>query len=350
MMNTDQQTIHVYVGETPHSPSFPTISEAIAYVSADYTASEAVYPAIQEDIAPAIIHIAPGTYREKLSLERPRVTLEGNSAEDTTLVYGDYANDLMEDGSKRGTFRTASFYIHTHDVTARHLTFKNDAGFGTDVGQALAMYADGDRISFYDCRFLGSQDTLFTAPLPQKEAKPGGFTGPGQSRPRIMGRQYYKNCFIQGDVDFIFGGAAAYFDHCHIYVKKRPLPPPESPDTQLIYGYVTAASTFENEPYGYVLESCQIEGDCPDGSVYLGRPWREFAKTVYLRCELGSIIHPEGWQDWGKTHGHFYYGEYQSYGPGASPETRADFSHQLTDEEAAEYTLENVLQGWIPEE
>ena len=190
---------------------------------------------------------------------------------------------------------------------------------------------------------------LFTAPLPLKEAKPGGFKGPGESKPRTMGRHYFKNCFIRGDVDFIFGSAIAYFEDCAIFSQKPgDRKPPESPDDEVIYGYVTAASTPQDEPYGYVFQNCHLDSDCPPHSVYLGRPWREWAKTVFLNCELGAHIHPLGWNDWQKPHGHFYYGEYASYGPGASPETRADFSHQLTEEEAAEYTLENVLKGWTP--
>lgn len=340
--------IHLYVNYPSQPNSFSTIGEALAFLSMDYCPTEAVYPAPFEEIAPAILHIAPGIYREKLVLERPHVTLLGESAENTILVYGDHAYDLMEDGSKRGTFRTASFRIHTHDICAKNLTFQNDSGSGYVVGQALALYVDGDRNSFYNCRLIGSQDTLFTAPLPKKEAQPGGFTGPGQDKPRTMGRQYYENCYIQGDVDFIFGGAVAYYNKCTIFSKQ---PQQLSPDALKynIYGYITAASTFEDEPYGYVFQDCKLESDCPPATVFLGRPWREFAKTVYLNCEMGEHIRPEGWNDWGKTHGHFYYAEYCSTGPGASPETRADFSHQLSEEEAKTYTIEKVLDGWIPE-
>ena len=151
-------------------------------------------------------------------------------------------------------------------------------------------------------------------------------------------------------MDFIFGSGIAWFEHCTIYSK---LPgdrvPPESPEDEVIYGYVTAASTPMDEPYGYVFHECSLESDCPPHSIYLGRPWREWAKTVFLHCELGAHIHPAGCQDWKKTHGHFYYGEYASYGPGASPATRADFSHQLTDAEAAKYTVKHVMKGWEPQ-
>jgi pectinesterase len=264
-------------------------------------------------------------------------------------MFGDYADDLMEDGNKRGTFRTASFRIDTHDITIKHMTFQNDAGYGHMVGQALAMYADGDRISFVDCAFVGSQDTLFTAPLPEKEAQSGGFKGPGEGLPRIMGRQYYHHCYLQGDVDFIFGGAIALFDNCLIYSK---MPgdriPRESPVQETILGYVTASSTPQGQPYGYVFRRCHFDSDCPPGTVYLGRPWREYAKTVLLHCTLEAHIHPKGWQDWGKPHGHFLYAEYESSGPGASASTRADFSRQLTAQEAEAYTTEDILGGWLP--
>lgn len=220
------------------------------------------------------------------------------------LVWGDGAFDNMPEGDKRGTFRTASVRIDTHDFTAKHLTFKNDAGYGRDAGQALALYVDGDRIYFEDCRLLGSQDTLFTAPLPLKEAIPGGFKGPGADKPRIQGRHCFRGCMIQGDVDFIFGGGTAWFEDCVLFSK---LPEPQatsqssqpSPQTTPVHGYITAASTPEGQPFGYVFRNCRLESDCPPGTVMLGRPWREWAKTVYLNCELGAHIHPAGWADWG---------------------------------------------------
>ena len=341
---------HIYVGSNQQAPYFATIGEAIAYISKDYTPLSATFPAPCESLPPVIIHIAPGIYREKLVLERPYVTLEGSSAGDTVLVYGDYALQVMEDGSKRGTFRTATLRIHTHDVTLRQLTIQNDAGCGRLVGQAIALYADGDRLSFDHCRLIGSQDTLFTAPLPLKEAQPGGFIGPGRDLPRIMGRHYYEHCYIQGDVDFIFGGAVCYFEECEIFAAKPQQIPPESPEGQQIYGYLTAASTPYGQPYGYVFHCCRLLSDCPDASVYLGRPWREYAKTVYLECYMDAHIHPAGWQDWNKEHGQFYYGEYACYGPGSDTGRRADFCCQLTAQEAATYDLKKVLAGWSPQE
>ena len=344
--------IHLYVNYPEKSASFPCIAEALDSLPAIESAPLSYPAAREENIPPVIIHIAPGIYEEQLVIERPYITLLGENAESTVLTYHLGAYEAMPDGSRRGTFRTASVRVNTHDFTARNITIRNNAGFGHTVGQALALYADGDRLVFEDCRLLSSQDTLFTAPLPPAAAKPGGFTGPGEYKPRIMGRHLYRRCFIQGDVDFIFGSAIAYFEDCTIYSKKPgDRTPPESPDDEVIYGYVTAASTPEGASFGYVFKDCHLESDCPPASVYLGRPWREWAKTVFLNCELGAHIHPLGWNDWNKPHEHFYYGEFHSYGVGACPEKRAAFSHQLTDKEAALYTIKNVLSspdGWEP--
>lgn len=350
--------LHFYVNMPQCHPNYTTVGEAIEAVAAldcqnsasGRVPAEKSFPAPEEEITPVIIHIGKGTYREKLVITRPYVTFLGQGREETVLVYGDGAYELLEDGSKRGTFRTASVRIDTHDFTAKHLTFQNDAGFGHTVGQALALYADGDRIYLEDCNLLGSQDTLFTAPLPEKENVPGGFRGPGEYKPRVLGRHMYRNCFIRGDVDFIFGSGIAWFEHCTVFSQKPgDRTPPESPDEEEIYGYITAASTPQSQPFGYVFRDCDLVSDCPPHSVFLGRPWREFAKTVFLHCKLGGHIHPAGWNDWNKPHGHFYFGEYLSYGPGADSSKRADFSHQLTEEEAAQYTPETVLQGWMPQ-
>ncbi len=345
-------TIDIYVNYPSMSPNFTSVNEALASLS--IYEEEVCYPAPNkpDNLASVVVHIAPGVYEEQVVVSRPFVTFLGEDAENTVLTYGLGAFEVLADGVKRGTFRTASVRIDTHDFLAKNITFRNSAGFGHTVGQALALYVDGDRNIFEDCILLGSQDTLFTAPLPPTAAAPGGFTGPGEFKPRTMGRQFYKNCFIRGDVDFIFGSAIAYFDNCTIFSQKPgDRKPPESPDEEVIYGYITAASTPIEEEYGYVFRNCKLVSDCPPKSVYLGRPWREYAKTVFISCELGEHIHPLGWNDWKKPHGHFYYGEYNSYGPGALVKERADFSHQLTKEEAEVLTPEIVLggpDGWNP--
>ncbi|MCQ2536989.1 MAG: pectinesterase family protein [Lachnospiraceae bacterium] len=314
--------IHLYVGK---NQQYKTIGEALAALEA------------LEREAPAFIHIGEGIYRERLEISRPKLTLVGEGADKTIIVYGLGAYEILEDGLKRGTFRTYSVYVDADDFTAEKLCIKNEAGFGSEVGQALAVYVDGDRSRFIDCSLCSSQDTLFMAPLPHQVFQPRGFVGPGEFKERRDTRQYYENCYIRGDVDFIFGGAMAWFEKCTIFSQKAGK---EDKETE---GYIAAPSTFKEHKYGFVFNQCRLVSDCKKATVYLGRPWREWGRTVYLNCEMGDHIKPEGWNDWGKDHEHFFFAEYRSFGPGANPEGRADFSHQLTDEEAKEYTVKNVL-------
>lgn len=312
------------------------------------TIQEAVCSVPPDNKEWTVIHAAPGEYREKLVIDRPFLCLKGEDAANTRIVFGDYGLKPWNDGFKCGTFRSYSVFLDTHDFCAENISFVNDAGLGKDVGQAVALYADGDRLTFENCHFYGSQDTLFTGPLPPKEIEPGGFRGPKQFAPRINGRHYYHNCFIRGDIDFIFGSATAFFEDCEIFAKKTDAEPAaEILSEQKVYSYLTAASTPEGQEYGYVFSNCRLTSDCPKGSVFLGRPWRNFAKTVFLHCEMGAHIHPAGFHDWGKAQAHetVFYAEYESTGAGASPHTRADFMKQLTADEAARFTKEKVLTG-----
>lgn len=332
--------------------------------SGDYdTVGEALAALGEAEGPPACIFIKKGVYRERLEIRRPRLTLEGESADSTVITYGLSAGMLMEDGSRRGTFRTYSVLVDTHDFTARNLTFENSAGPGEEAGQALALYVDGDRILFEGCRMLGGQDTLFTGPLPPKEIQKNGFIGPKQFSPRINGRHCYRNCFICGDIDFIFGSATAYFEKCELYSVGR--------DAER-KGYVTAASTPRGQRYGYVFRSCRFTGNSAGESVYLGRPWRDYARTVLIDCYLGPHICREGWHDWDKKEARstLFYGEYASYGPGAADRgaadrditdrqppqhgsPRPDWVAVLTCEQAQDYTMEKVLGGadrWNPGE
>ena len=293
---------------------------------------------------PATLYIHKGIYKEQITIQRPFLTLIGDGPEETVLTYDLYARMPQDDIGKLGTFRSYSCLIDTHDVTVRNLTFENSSGKGPDVGQALALYADGDRLIFDNCRFLGGQDTLFTAPLPPKEIEANGFIGPKQSAPRITGRHYYRGCYIEGDIDFIFGGATAYFENCEFFCKETG---------REINSYVTAASTPENQRYGYVMAHCRFTGNCPEHSCYLGRPWREYAQVVLLHCEIGAHICEEGWHDWNKSHTHdtVTFAEYQNYGPSADMEKRPDWVKTLTEVEALQYTRQQVLAGedqWSP--
>ena len=238
-----------------------------------------------------IIHIAPGTYRERLVVHQDNISMIGEDASTTRITYSDGAFEVLADGEKRGTFRTPSFFIDADHFYADNLTFCNEAGQGDIAGQALAVYADGDHLVFENCRFEGYQDTLFTAPLPKKEMQPGGFRGPKEFAPRKHGRHLYKNCYISGNIDFIFGSATAYFESCELFMRNR---------NAEVNGYVTAASTYEGQKYGYVFNHCHFTSDCPKNSAYLGRPWRNYARVVILNSEIDGHIRPEGWHDWNK--------------------------------------------------
>lgn len=303
------------------------------------------YQTIQEAVTEAkkykehqvIIKIEKGIYKEKIIIRQDHITIEGAGAQETIITFDDYALQIMEDG-KRGTFRTPTFFVDANDFTAKNLSFENSAGPGTKVEQALAIYADGDRMFFENCRFLGGQDTLFTAPLPITPFERNGFRGPKEFEPRTHGRHYYKNCYICGDVDFIFGGASAYFEGCEIFSNNVG---------KEINGYVTAASTKENVA-GYVFNHCHFTSNCPPKSVYLGRPWRDYAKVAIINSIIDGHICEEGWDDWGKTHARetVVFAEYNNTGEGADTSKRPDWIKLLKEEEVKEYEIKRILGDW----
>lgn len=273
-----------------------------------------------------IIYIKKGVYKEKLKLDSTQnfVTLIGQDKVSTILTYDDYSGKTTPDGSKLRTSTSGSFYIFCDDFRAENLTFENTAG---PVGQAVAAFVTGDRVVFINCRFLGNQDTLYTG-MPSQQGR------------RTAGRQYYKDCYIEGTIDFIFGSATAVFDYCTIFSKK------DGP-------YITAASTPEEKPFGYIFLNCTLTSDAPKASTYLGRPWRDFAKTVFINCQLGDHIKPEGWHNWDKPNAEktTLYAEYKSKGPGANPTSRVSWSKQLTADEAKSYKPEIIMagtDGWNP--
>lgn len=323
------------------SGAYPTISDALA-------ATDQLYPDAEQ---PVMIHVDPGEYRERVEIHRPHVTLAGETADSVRIVGSLGAKVPSEDGSgvdgTLGTFRTYTVLVDADDVRLENLTIVNDAGDGREVGQAIALYADGDRLVVDACRITGRQDTLFLGPLPPREVKPGGFMGPKQFAPRRVGRQYFRRCRIEGDVDFIFGGARAYFEGCEIRSLNRDMD---------VNGYVTAASTPEGEPYGFVFHGCSFTApdDVAPDSVYLGRPWREWAQTVLIDCWLGQHIKREGWWDWNKpaAHERARYVGASLHGPAGDAAGWAPWARELDATAAARYAREQVLagaDGWDPE-
>ena len=284
---------------------FKTVQEAI-------NASPQTTSATQ----PWTIRIKPGTYKEHLYIQREKrfLRLLGEDAATTILTFDLNANLPGPDGIKIGTFRTPSTQIDADDFTAENLTFENSAG---PVGQALAIRLDGDRHVFRHCRFLGWQDTILVN----------------------RGRHYFEDCDVTGHVDFIFGGGTDWFERCHIHCLRD--------------GYITAASTPQETPFGYVFNRCRITAETPEVKTYLGRPWRDFAATIFLNCEMAGNIRPEGWHNWGKPNREqtSRYSEYGSTGPGANPAARVPWAKPLTAAAVEAITVERVFasgDGWNP--
>lgn len=236
----------------------------------------------------AEIRIGPGVYREKLVCEKQDITLIGAGMESTRIVWGDGGKLPHPDGRPTHTFRSYTAFFRGIELRVRDLTIENDAGPGAKVGQAVAAYVDCSHTLFENVRLLGNQDTLFCAPLPEKEREKDGFLGPRGLAPRRASAQYYHDCEIAGDIDFIFGGADALFEQCVLRTVNNGLP----------HSWVTAPSGSA-EGLGFVFWDCDFVSDsCPQGTVYLGRPWRPTGKTAVLASRLGAHIAPEGFAGW----------------------------------------------------
>ncbi|MGV2884888.1 pectinesterase family protein [Paenibacillus taichungensis] len=328
-----------YLVAADGSGDFPSIQAAIDAIPADCTEKYT-------------IRIKPGTYVEKLHIEKAMVHLVGAGADQTIITYDDYALKKFPNGELYHTFHSYTAFIGADDFTAEGLSFINSAGPGREVGQALAVYVDGDRAAFRHCRFIGHQDTIFTGPMPEHPIDRSFFGGPRDGAERRKLRQYYEDCYIEGDVDFIFGSATAVFQGCEIFAKNR-LSDVAAAEGE-VNGWITAASTPEDARYGYVFIDCDLTSNAPPQSVYLGRPWRNHAKVCFLNCWMGAHVKQEGWHNWNKNDAEatVAYFEYHSAGPGAgSVMGRVPWAKILSEQEAAEYTVPVILSGedgWQP--
>lgn len=282
----------------------------------DYKTVQAAVDAVPDANAHrVVIHLKPGTYKERVHVPRskPMITFQGDDAAKTVITNDWNASHVGPEGKPVGTSGSYTVSVEGPDFIAENVTFENTAG---DTGQAVALYAKGDRQVYRHCRMLGWQDTLYAE----------------------GGRQYYDRCHIEGRVDFIFGSAVAVFDHCQVVSKNG--------------GYVTAARTPQDQPWGYVFLDCTLTS-ADAVPTYLGRPWRDYASVTFVRCDLGSHIRPEGWSIWKgyERHKTARYAEYQCTGPGADRSRRVEWSKELTEEQAKGLTVEGVLGGadhWDP--
>ena len=272
------------------------------------------------------IVIKPGIYNEKVVIPffKRNITLKGLDKEKTVISFNDYSGKPFRGiditgNPKFSTYTSYTLLVQGNDCSVENLTIENTAG---KVGQAVALHTEGDRLVFKNCSILGNQDTLYLAK--------GGT------------RNYFENCYINGTTDFIFGAATVYFFNCTI--------------ESLSNSYVTAASTTQQDKYGFVFVGCKlIAKDATVNKVFLGRPWRPYAQTVFINTEMGSHIVAEGWDPW-KGDKNFpdkektvFYAEYASKGAGGKDiSKRISWSHQLKKSEIKKYDLDKVLNGWNP--
>jgi len=287
-----QQYKYVFTVAKDGSGDFKYIQDAIDAMR--------VYP-----LMPITLYIKNGVYNEKIELPNTNTDVHfiGQSADSTIITFNDYSGR-----GKNTTFTSYTAKISGNRFIAENITFANSAG---PVGQAVALHVDADQAVFKNCRFLGNQDTIFT----------GG----------EMSRQLFTDCYIEGTTDFIFGPATAVFNNCTIRCKAN--------------SFITAASTTRGKKFGYVFMNCKIIADTSVDKLLLGRPWRANAKTVFMNCSLPKAIAPKGWHNWDNPQNEktVFYAEYNNTGEGNSPSTRSAWTHQLTDKESKEYTLENIL-------
>lgn len=271
------------------------------------------------------IHIRNGVYHEKLVIPswKTNIILLGESREHTIITNNDYSGKNVpagKDAFGKNQFTTYTSYtvlVQGTDIQIKNLTIQNTAG---RVGQAVALHVEGDRFCMINCMLLGNQDTLYTA--------------------REGSRQYYQDCYIEGTTDFLFGEAIAVFENCTI--------------KSLTNSYITAAATRKEQMFGYALIGCRLVADTTVKKVFLGRPWRPYAKTVFIRCEMGPHIAPQGWDPW-KGDAMFpdkektaFYAEYGNTGKGSQTKYRVAWSKQLSSGEAKQYQVKNIFNGWQP--
>jgi len=258
------------------------------------------------------VFVKNGIYNEKIRIPEwnTHLALVGESKENTIITFDDNFSKINT--GRNSTFFTYTLLVEGDDFSASNLTIKNASG---DNGQAIALSLVANRAQVSNCSILGNQDTLYVS---GKDAK-----------------QYFKDCYIEGTTDFIFGSATALFENCEIRSIKN--------------SYITAASTPQDTTFGFVFKNCKLTAEPAATAVYLGRPWRIYAKTVYINCDMGKHIRPEGWHNWSKPEAEktAFYAEYNGKGEGFQPTKRVSWSHQLTKKEAAKYTIENILKDPI---
>ncbi|KAL8170771.1 hypothetical protein V2J09_022575 [Rumex salicifolius] len=264
-----------------------------------------------------VIHVKKGVYYENVDMKKKKTNI---------MLVGDGIGATVISGSRNflegwTTFRTPTFAVSGRGFIARDITFRNTAG--PEKHQAVALRVDSDQSAFYRCSMEGYQDTLYAHSL----------------------RQFYRECHVYGTVDFLFGNGAAVFQGCHLY-PRDPLPLQK----------ITLAAQGRKSPHqstGFTVQDSFVYST--RASIYLGRPWKQFSRVVYLNTFLGSSVHPRGWLEWLGDFGlsTCYFAEFHNYGPGARVAGRVKWPgfHLLQDaSQAAFFTAARFLDAmsWLP--
>ena len=303
-------------------PQYPKLLTVAQDGSGDYkTIQEAVNAVRDLSQEQVTIKIKPGVYHEKLVIPswKKNISLVGESNGNTIVTNNDYSGKDYPGGkdqfgrNKYSTYTSYTVLVQGDNIVLENLTIENSSG---RVGQAVALHIEGDKAIIKNCRLLGNQDTIYAA--------------------TETSRQYYKDCYIEGTTDFIFGEATCVFENCSI--------------KSLTNSFITAASTTAGQKYGYVFLNCKLIADTAATKCFLGRPWRPYAKVVFINTNMGRHILPVGWNNWNNPENEktVTYAEYKSYGPGANPTARVKWSKQLTADQVKQYTLKNVFANWDP--
>jgi pectinesterase len=268
------------------------------------------------------IFIKKGIYQEKLVIPswKTNIALIGESRDSTIIQYDDYAGkklklrDVILQTDTVRTYTSYTLLIQANDCSIENITIRNSAG---KVGQAVALHVEGDRFVAKNCVLLGNQDTLYAA--------------------TENSRQYYETCYIEGTTDFIFGEATVIFKNCII--------------KSLSNSYITAAATRPSQKFGFVFFDCALISDTSVKKVYLGRPWRPFAKTVFIRTNMGSHILKEGWNNWHNPENEktVFYAEYENYGMGSIKADRVKWVKYLSNRDMRAYNFKTIYSGWMPQ-
>lgn len=261
----------------------------------DFSSLQAAVDSLPENPAePAVLFLRSGCYPERVVVHRDHVHILGEDRENTVITASACARDFGEYTDVTRTFLSATLMVTGRDVTLENLTVRNDAGDGRTAGQAIALYAAGDGGVFRNLNLVAHQDTLYCGPLnplvaevisPRRGSAELVNAENLGSCPGTRSRLLFEDCFIRGDIDFIFGPYRSRFERCILYMNRRG-------------GFYTAANTPETQSVGFVFHRCRLTGECPEGAGFLGRPWRKFARTVFLSCEMDEHVAPQGFADW----------------------------------------------------